>query len=94
MENEVSRTCVECQGQMSAIIIMDKYRHGLTKHRDTMPLEYRLPDDHLSFWTGRYPSAGEVKAFMCANCGRIALYGGKPESAADDGPVGGGHGAE
>jgi hypothetical protein len=67
---------------MSPIIIMDKYRHGLTEHRDTKPLEYRLPDDRLSFWTGKYPTAGVVRAFMCADCGRIALYGREPDAEA------------
>ncbi|MSU33960.1 MAG: hypothetical protein EXS36_02395 [Pedosphaera sp.] len=44
-----------------------------TKHRHTGLLEYRLPDDRLSYWTGKYPTAGEVRAFMCAGCGRIAI---------------------
>ena len=80
MADEASRTCADCQGSMSPIIIMDKYRHGLTEHRDTKPLEYRLPDDRLSFWTGKYPTAGEVRAFMCSGCGRIALYGRAPDA--------------
>jgi hypothetical protein len=64
---------------MSPIIVMDKFRGGPVKHRDTQSLEYRLPEDRISFWSGKYPSAGEVRAFMCGNCGHIALYG----SAAD-----------
>jgi hypothetical protein len=71
MENEESRTCVECQGAMSPITIMDKLQ------RTTGSLEYRMPDDRVSFWTGRYPTAGPVLAFLCDGCGRIALYGGK-----------------
>jgi hypothetical protein len=39
-----------------------------------------LPDDRLSFWTGKYPTAGTVRAFMCEGCSRIALYGGEPEA--------------
>jgi hypothetical protein len=27
--------------------------------------QYRLPEDRLSFWTGKYPTAGPVMAFMC-----------------------------
>ena len=80
MADEVSRTCVECQGSMSPIIIMDKTHSHLYPQRSTGPLEYRLPDDRLSFWTGRYPTAGQVLAFMCEGCGRIALYGGKPDA--------------
>jgi hypothetical protein len=64
---------------MSPIIIMDRFSVGAAEHRYTQSLKYRAPDDHISFWTGKYPSAGEVRAFMCANCGHIALYG----SAAD-----------
>ncbi|MGH7200121.1 MAG: hypothetical protein ACREJB_05915 [Planctomycetaceae bacterium] len=59
---------------------MDKLHHTPTKHRHAGSLEYRLPDDRLSFWTGMYPTAGEVWAFMCADCGRIALYGGAPDA--------------
>ena len=80
MKDEVSRTCVECQGRMSPIIVMDKLHPTPTKHRYTGALEYRLPDDRLSFWTGKYPTAGEVRAFLCEGCGRIALYGGEPEA--------------
>lgn len=79
MSGQVSRTCAECQGTMSPIIIMDK-APGAARHSYTAPLEYRLPDDRVSFWTGKYPSAGEVRAFMCEACGRIALYGGEPQA--------------
>jgi len=88
VKDEGSRTCTECQGRMSPIIVMDKLHTGPTKqlhmgpttHRNTGSLEYRLPDDRLSFWTGKYPTAGPVAAFMCEGCGRIALYGGKPDA--------------
>ena len=79
MSGQVSRTCAECQGTMSPIIIMDK-APGAARHSYTAPLEYRLPDDRVSFWTGKYPSAGEVRAFMCEACGRIALYGGERQA--------------
>lgn len=65
---------------MSPIMVMDKLHTGPTKQRYVGSLEYRLPDDRLSFWTGKYPTAGNVLAFMCAGCGRIALYAGKPET--------------
>ena len=38
-------------------------------------LEYTVPDAKASIWTGRFPIAGRVSAFMCEGCGRIALYG-------------------
>ena len=72
------RTCVECQGSMSPIVIMD-VAPGVAKHAVAGPLTYRLPDDRISFWTGKYPSAGVVQAYLCGECGRIALYGDKAE---------------
>jgi hypothetical protein len=69
-----ARTCPECQGSMSPIIIMDK-QPGVTRYSAAGALEYRLPDDRISFWTGKYPTAGSVRAFMCGGCGRITLYG-------------------
>jgi hypothetical protein len=79
MSEAMTRTCVECQEPMTPIVIMDKLHPGPTKHRYTGSLEYRLPDDNLSFRTGKYPTAGSVRAFMCEGCGRITLYGGAPE---------------
>lgn len=66
---------------MSPVVVMDKTHPGPTKHRYTGSFEYRLPEDQLSFWTGKYPTAGPIQAFMCEGCGRIALYGGKPEAS-------------
>ena len=80
MKDKVSRTCTECQGQMSPIIVMDRSHNPLTKRPYTGSLAYRLPEDRPSFWTGKYPTAGTVRAFMSEGCGRIALYGGKPEA--------------
>jgi hypothetical protein len=68
------RTCVECQGAMSPIVIMD-LAPGLARRAVAGPLTYRLPEDRVSFWTGRYSTTGVVQAFMCAGCGRIAMYG-------------------
>lgn len=78
MADEVQRTCAECQGSMSPIVIMDM-APGMASHAVVGPLEYRLPDDRVSFWTGRYPTAGVVRAYLCAGCGRIALYGDNPD---------------
>jgi hypothetical protein len=64
---------------MSPIVILDKLQPWPTQHRHAGSLEYRLPEDHLSFWTGKFPTAGSVRAFMCAGCGRIALYGGESD---------------
>jgi hypothetical protein len=80
MADEVSRKCADCQGAMSPIIIMDKSGPGLTRHSVIGSLEYRLPDDRVSFWTGKYPTAGPVEAFLCQECGRIVLYGARPDA--------------
>ena len=74
MAEKSPKVCMECQGPMSPIIVMDR-QPGVARLSVTGSLEYRLPEDRVSFWTGKYPTAGEVRAFMCEGCGRIALYG-------------------
>ena len=76
-----ARTCTECQGAMSPVVIMDKNNHGnFVPSQQPQQLEYRQPDDRKGSWTGKYPSAGQVQAFMCEGCGRIALYGAPPDA--------------
>jgi hypothetical protein len=60
---------------MSPIVLMDKIGLQFTHSGTIRDQEYRQPDDSVSFWTGKYPTAGKVRAFHCGNCGRIALYG-------------------
>jgi len=64
---------------MSPIVIMDK-QPRLARRSVSGSLEYHLPDDRVSFWTGKYPTAGVVRGFLCGGCGRIALYGDKPDA--------------
>lgn len=46
-----------------AIVVMDRnYRHVET-------LAYRLPNDRVSFWSGKYATAGTVQAL----CARVAV---------------------
>jgi hypothetical protein len=52
-----------------------------------MDFEYTVPEAERSFWMGHYPVEGKVAAFMCDDCGRLALYG-MPYNA--DEPGGGG----
>ncbi len=78
-----TRTCVDCQGSMSPIVIMD-VAPGIGRRAVAGPLTYRLPDDKVSFWTGRYPTAGVVQAYMCTGCGRIALYGSKHDAETEE----------
>ena len=79
MAEEATRTCIECQGEMCPIIIMDKDHYG-NLGPGPQGLEYRQPKDKRSFWTGKYPTAGLVQSFMCGACGRIALYGSAPDA--------------
>lgn len=76
MASEQSRTCPDCEGATEPVVILDRVRTSLE------PLAYRMADDRRSFWTGSYPTAGLVQAFLCQQCGRIALYG----KVADDSP--------
>jgi hypothetical protein len=55
---------------MHEIKLIDKAHAGA--HTD---MEYSVPDAKRSFWTGRYPIEGRVRAWMCCECGRVALYG-------------------
>jgi hypothetical protein len=79
MADEMSKTRVECEGPMSPILIMDK-TYPVNVYRSAQELEYRRPDDSRSFWTGKFPTAGPVRAFLCGECGRIALYGVAPDA--------------
>ena len=47
--------------------------HKGNRHVD---LAYAAPDAKAaSFFTGRVPSLGVVRGFICPNCGRMLLYG-------------------
>ncbi len=74
MSDDATRKCNECEGVMSPVVVMDR------NYKSIQQLAYRQLDDKASFWTGKYATAGVVLAFMCGNCGRIALYGALPES--------------
>ncbi|MSR56832.1 MAG: hypothetical protein EXS05_04070 [Planctomycetaceae bacterium] len=74
MTDEATKTCIECQGLMSPIIIMDRF-HRESYGPSPYSLSYRRPEDSRSFWTGKFPTAGTVRAFLCGECGRIAIYG-------------------
>ena len=55
---------------MCRIRIIDKGAD--TRHYD---FEYSVSDADRSFWTGHYPVAGKVVAYMCDNCARILMFG-------------------
>jgi hypothetical protein len=62
--------CEACDGIMHSIRLIDKqHPNKLTD------LEYAPPDTTRSCWTGRFPGQGKVEAYLCGDCGRIALFG-------------------
>jgi len=69
-----SKVCNECQGEMLPIVVMD-HDSFASVSKEPKVLQYRSPDDRRNFWTGKYPTAGAVRSFMCQECGRIAMYG-------------------
>ncbi len=70
MSDEATRVCVECGGTAVSITILDRDRSNTPSG-----LVYHRSGDKLNFWTGKFPTAGLVSAFMCGTCGRISLYG-------------------
>ena len=71
------RTCTDCDGELQPITIMDVGHQGRIH-----ALQYHAADDKRSFWTGRYPTAGAVQAYLCQDCGRIAMFG-QPTASAE-----------
>lgn len=66
-----SGVCPECEGPMEAIRLVDKGHNG---HE---PVEFADIESQRSGWTWKFPTIGEVHAWMCVDCGRIVLYGEK-----------------
>jgi hypothetical protein len=62
--------CLECSGEMLEIKLIDK---GHFDNRGE--LIYASADAKIGFWSRKFPHEGRVKAYMCGECGRIALYG-------------------
>jgi hypothetical protein len=82
MSEQQDRTCSDCDGALQPIVIMDRGHQGTIGE-----LTYRSPDDKRSFWTGKYPTAGPVQAFLCQDCGLIALFGQPTAPVADEEPA-------
>lgn len=63
-------TCPDCNGAMGPIHLLDK-RGGLAQGEP----RYAAAEAEPSWFLHLIPSAGTVRAFMCADCGLIRLYG-------------------
>jgi hypothetical protein len=70
---EIQRQCPECRAAMHEVRIIDKGdEHSFQPHGE---LEYTAADAKRGFWSAKFPVVGKVVAYMCQQCGRIALYG-------------------
>lgn len=63
------QSCPDCAVELGPIRIVDK------THGSDADMEYSLYGTEKTFWTGFYPRAGKVMAYMCPQCRRILLYG-------------------
>jgi hypothetical protein len=61
---EETKTCIECNGVISPIVIMHTTYH-INVSGSAQELQYQQPDDNRSFWSGKFPTAGPVRAFLC-----------------------------
>lgn len=68
--------CPDCEVPLEAILLVDKGQNG----HETV--EYADIESRRSGWTWKYPTIGDVRAWMCPECGRILLYGEKREKPA------------
>jgi hypothetical protein len=84
MSEQEARTCLGCDGELRPITIMDMGHRGYVG-----ALMYRSANDKPSFWTGRYPTAGPVQAYLCQDCGRIAMFGQPTPAEESEGPADG-----
>jgi len=65
------RPCPDCGGPLSPVKLIES---GGTHWRHT-ETEYAAGDAQQGLLSGRFPVEGRVRAWMCADCGRILLYG-------------------
>lgn len=72
MNDDTQQPCPDCGGAMSAIFVVDKTHVGGGYHH---ALQYTVPGEKQSFWTGKFPIKGTVGAAMCGKCGRILFRG-------------------
>ena len=68
-------TCPDCNGAMGPIQLLD--HHGASAAGET---HYAAGEAKPSWFWKQFRIAGTVRAFMCADCGLIRLYG-DPEAA-------------
>ena len=73
MSSEATKKCPECSGEMATIKLID---HAFMGDRQ---LDYAVGEAQRSTWTALFPVEGMVSPYMCADCGRITLYGRKKE---------------
>jgi ribosomal protein S27AE len=63
-------TCSDCGGQLQEIRLIDRAHNNVHA-----TMQYASLEAKMSRWSGTFPIEGQVLAFLCSRCGRIALYG-------------------
>jgi len=72
----MTRECPDCKAQLRDVKLIDATAHDLLlegcQHVD---LAYAAPEANRSFFFGKIPALGRVRAQLCPECGRMLLYG-------------------
>lgn len=63
-----TEACPDCGGSLEEIEVTDRE----TGHK-VRTYGYSLVGNRTGSGSGRFPPAGELKFFMCENCGRVML---------------------
>lgn len=67
---EQETTCPDCQSEMRPIKLISTGEFSSQKE-----VGYAVGDAEKTWFLGRYPKQGKVRAEMCRSCGRITLHG-------------------
>ncbi|MCA9176098.1 MAG: hypothetical protein KDB14_16545 [Planctomycetales bacterium] len=67
--------CPDCEGRLEPVMIIDATDRGMGGGVGHVELSYAPSNSVASSITQTITSAGQVKAMMCVECGRILLYG-------------------
>lgn len=72
---EPRTTCPDCGGALAPIKLLDATDRRMESGVGHVEIGYATRSSVPSDLTGSIPESGKVKARMCADCGRILLYG-------------------
>ena len=66
---EIERRCPSCSSRLVAARIVERGPHSVA-----YDLEYRLSEPSVAALGGAVRAKGSVSAFLCGECGHIALF--------------------